>query len=260
MPRTARLVAESGFYHVILRGNGKQLIFEDDADRSAFLEALASGAGDAGVSVLAWCLMENHVHVVLSDPDGTLSDVMHRLVGWYAQRFNRKTGHAGHVFESRFKSHPIESESYLLQAVRYVHENPASAGICAAADYPWSSYREYVGRQEAGQRVVADTALVLELVGGIEGFVAFSREGEPRSYRFNRRGRVPEGEVDDVAGLALGEVPAHEVKGLPRPERDALLLGLREIGLSVRQIERLTGIGSCTISRATNKLRRTRET
>ena len=253
MPRAPRAIAESGFYHVILRGNGKQIIFEDDADRRVFLELLARRAGDAGIRVLAWCLMDNHVHMVLEDPEQGLSEMMQRLSGDYAQRFNRKSGRVGHVFESRFKSCAIESDAYLLQAIRYVHDNPENAGICSATEYPWSSYHEYVGLGE-----ISDTSLALDMLGGIEGFVAFSHPEQRRTYRFDRRARVPDEEVSKVARLALGDLPAHEVKALPKTERDQRLLDLREVGLSVKQIERLTGIGTCTISRVTNKLRRTR--
>ena len=103
MPRAPRAIAESGFYHVILRGNGKQIIFEDDADRRAFLDLLAKRAADAGIRILAWCLMENYVHLVLEDPTQTLSEMMRRLSGDYAQRFNRKSGRVGHVFETGSK-------------------------------------------------------------------------------------------------------------------------------------------------------------
>ena len=179
--------------------------------------------------------------------------VPQRLSGDYAQQFNRKSGRVGHVFENRFKSCPIENEAYLLQAIRYVHDNPENAGICLASEYPWSSYREYVGSAE-----IAQTRLVLDMLGGVEGFIAYSQPGRRRAYRFDRRARVPDDEMVDVAHLALGELPAHEVKALPKAERDQRLLDLREIGLSVKQIGRLTGIGTCTITRVTNKLRRTR--
>ena len=248
MPRAPRAIAESGFYHVILRGNGRQLIFEDDADRRAFLDLLARRAADAGVSVLAWCLMDNHVHLVLEDPTQSLSGMMQRLSGDYAQRFNRRTGHVGHVFENRFKSCAIESETYLLQAVRYVHDNPDNAGICPACEYPWSSYHKYVGPPE-----IADTHLVLDMLGGADGFVAYSQPEVRRSYRFDRRARVPEDEASEVARLALGELPVHEVRALPKAERNRALQELRGMGLSVRQIERLTGVGHGTISRVTQK-------
>ena len=248
MPRLPREISDSGFYHVILRGSGKQIIIEDDADRRAFLDMLAIGADAAGISILAWCLMDNHVHMVLEDPHRALSDMMKRLAGSYAQRFNRKTGHTGHVFENRFKSCAIENDAYLLQAIRYVHDNPAKAGICPADEYPWSSYHEYVESSE-----ITDVGLVLDMLGGAEGFVAYSDDGQPRSYRFDRRARVPDDEMADVAHLVLGSVPARDVRALGKPDRDDALRALREIGLSVRQIERLTGIGHGTISRVTRR-------
>ena len=253
MPRAARKLSESGFYHVVLYANGRQSLFEDDADRRAFLGFLVEAARRYDVRVLAWCLMSNHVHMLLEDPEGCLGETMRSLETSYAQRFNSRGGHVGHVFKGRYYSNPVETEPYLLEAMRYIHNNPAKAGVCAAEDYPWSSYHEYVGPAE-----VADTRLVLDMLDGTEGFVAYSQPEQRRTYRFDRRSRVPEDAMGDVARLALGELPAHEVKALPKAERDQMLLDLRDVGLSVKQIERLTGIGTCTISRVTNKLRRAR--
>lgn len=250
MPRQARERANSGFYHVVLRGNGRQVIFEDDRDRRDFLEGLREHSAASGVRVIAWCLMDNHVHLIVEDGEEALSEMLQRLSGEYAQRFNRRSGHAGHVFESRFKSHAIEDDGYLLQAVRYVHNNPAKAGICATDDYAWSSYGEYLGRRRAYGDVVAATSLVLELCGGVEGFVVFSREGGG-TYYFDGGRRIPDGEMGEVARSFLGDVEPREVGSLPRPERNLLLRGLRQSGLSVRQIERLTGIGHGTITRVT---------
>ena len=219
--RASRRVSETGYYHVILRGNGRQRIFEDDADRYAFLEILSGQVVARGVDVVAWCLMDNHVHLVLCDGDGRLSEAIGALAMRYAQRFNVRSGHRGHVFQERFKSVPIESEPYLLEAVRYVHNNPQKVGICEARDYPWSSFGE------------------------------FCRSTSSVFYRFDAGGRVPDDEMSDVAAHVLGDVSPHELKTLPRGERNELLAALRTARLSVRQIERLTGIGAKTITRAT---------
>ena len=133
--RSTRAVSESGYYHVVLRGNGKQLIFEDESDRQAFLEKVASLFAERNIAVIAWCLMGNHVHLLVRDEGMRLSEAMHALTTWYAQRFNRKSGHAGHVFQGRFASFPIDDDSYLLEAVRYIHDNPAKVGICPANEY-----------------------------------------------------------------------------------------------------------------------------
>ena len=244
--RVSRRVSETGYYHVILRGNGRQRLFEDDADRRAFLELLSRQVVDRGVEVIAWCLMDNHVHLVLCDGDGRLSEAIGALAMRYAQRFNARSGHIGHVFQERFKSVPIESEPYLLEAVRYVHNNPQKAGICEARDYPWSSFGEYVGSPS-----LTNTSVILDLLGGRDGFEEFCRSTSPVFYRFDEGGRVPDDEMRDVAVHVLGDVSPNELKVRPRGERNELLSALRTARLSVRQIERLTGIGAKTITRAT---------
>ena len=169
MPRIARKVAESGFYHVMLKGNGGQIIFDDDEDRRAFLAALSSSLEGTELSLIAWCLMSTHVHLLLSDESGCLSSVMHSLATKYAGHFNSRTGHLGSVFSGRFKSVPVESDAQLIAAVRYIHNNPEKAGICPAAEYGWSSYHEYVSVP-----FITNVNVVLDLLGGVEGFVAMS--------------------------------------------------------------------------------------
>lgn len=92
MPRSARARAESGFYHVIQKGNGGQTLFEDAQDYRAYLDFLSNKSADNGISVLAYCLMSNHVHLLLRDPDGRLSEMMHALTTSYAQHFNKRGG------------------------------------------------------------------------------------------------------------------------------------------------------------------------
>lgn len=262
MPRLPRRVAESGFYHVVLYANGRQNLFEEDADRLAFLDMFVEAARKHGVSILAWCLMANHIHLLLEDPDDCLSELMRSLATRYAQRFNRRGGHAGHVFRGRFYSSPVEGEAYLLEAMRYIHNNPAKAGICAAEDYPWSSYHEYAGtpdRADTGRTGTGrtgapdrtDTGLLLEMLGGREAFVRFSSSSERVRYRPPARPRLADAAAEEVAREVLGPLTASELKGQEQARRNALLCELREAGLSVRQVERLTGIGRGTITRAT---------
>ena len=245
MPRAARARSESGFYHVVAKGNGGQNLFEDASDYRAFLELVSAAAEKCGMSVHAYCLMSNHVHLLLEDQGGRLSDFMKSFTTGYAMRFNAKTGHIGHVFQQRFKSQPVESEAYLLQAARYIHNNPAKAGICPADEYPWSSYHEYA----SGIQGIATVTLVLGMCGGREGFRAFQAEGGD-DYRFGQRSRIADGEAREVARRILGEIAPGDVKAMERPRRNALLFDLKDAGLSVRQIERLTGIGRGTIAKS----------
>ncbi len=248
MPRMTRLLSDSGFYHVVLRGNGKQLLFEDDADRRQFLQLLREKTDTDGIAVIAWCLMSNHVHLLLEDTKDTLSHMMHALATAYARRFNEKTGHVGAVFQGRFFSAPIKCDRQLLQAVRYLHENPVKAGIARAADYPWSSYREYVHG-----RGIADTSLVLDMVGGKDGFLRMSENARYGSYYFKTTKLVPDDEAAEAARLLLGGADPATLKACSRLYRDEALRTLRRAGMTVKQIERLTGIGHSTISRATSR-------
>lgn len=245
MPRCARVKSESGFYHVIAKGSGGQNLFEGVYDYRAFLELLAKACEKGGVRVIAYCLMSNHVHLLLEDVEGHLGEVMKSVLTGYAQRFNKLGDRVGHVFQQRFKSQPIEDEGYLLRAIRYIHNNPAKAGICPAKDYPWSSYREYVGRP-----ALADTALALGLCGGVEGFVAFSTSEDEEGYRFRERTRLSDAEAQQLAARILGEIALTDLKAMERRRRNALLFELKNAGLSISQIQRLTGIGRGVIARA----------
>ena len=245
MPRSARGRSESGFYHVVAKGSGGQNLFEEDADYLAFLGFLSKNCERFDARVHAYCLMSNHVHLLLEDRADRLSEAVGATLTSYALRFNQRNDHIGHVFQQRFKSQPVESDEYLLQAVRYIHNNPAKAGICPASEYRWSSYRAYA----MGEESVADTSFVLEACGGVQGFLAFSSERDG-AYRFSQRSRISEAEARQIALRVLGGVAPTDLKAVERPRRDALLFDLRDAGLSIRQIERLTGIGRGTIAKS----------
>lgn len=108
MQRVWRTV--TGFYHVCARGTGKRLIFEGDDDRWEFLELMRECCREEGVTVIAWCLMGNHVHLVLADYEDRMSAAMHRLLLTYARRFNKRTGRTGHLFQNRFDRRSLDTD------------------------------------------------------------------------------------------------------------------------------------------------------
>ena len=144
MPRKPRSKSPTGYFHVTLRGNGGQLLFDDAEDRIAMLQILDAIIPKHNIELIAWCLMGNHIHLLIDDPDDRKSDAMHAVAVSYAGRYNARTGHIGHVFQERFWDSPIKSEVYLLEAIRYIHLNPQKAGLAAYDEYPWSSHREYL--------------------------------------------------------------------------------------------------------------------
>lgn len=158
MPRQARQTGE--YLHIIVRGNGKQILFEDDADRKKYLSLLQKYSAETGIIILAYCLMDNHVHLLIRDAAGAASVFMKKTGVSYVLYYNTKYERTGHLFQDRYKSEVIDSDAYLLAVYRYILNNPAKAGICAAEKYLWSSYREY-GKTEG----LTDTGMLREMIG-----------------------------------------------------------------------------------------------
>lgn len=149
MPRKPRIHYPGAVYHVMLRGNGGQDIFFDAADRSKFLLLLQQGLEKYHHRVHAFCLMDNHAHLVLQVMDTPLSKVMQNLSFRYTQYINRKLKRSGHLFQGRFKALLIDEENYLLELVRYIHLNPLRAGLVDdPGDYPWSSHGCFLGQRK----------------------------------------------------------------------------------------------------------------
>lgn len=142
MARPLRIEFAQAVYHVTARGDRREPIFLDDHDRLIFLELLAQGLERFDACALAYCLMDNHYHLVLCTRQPNLSALMRHINGVYTQRVNRRHGKVGHVFQGRYKAILVDRDGYLLEVCRYVDLNPVRARMVASAqDWPWSSYR-----------------------------------------------------------------------------------------------------------------------
>jgi putative transposase len=161
MPRPLRVQYPGAIYHLMSRGDHREAIFRDDADRRAFLDTLDEACTKTGWQVHAWCLMGNHFHLVAETPQPNLVAGMKWLLGTYTARFNRRHKLFGHLFSGRYKSLVIDERGgdYLRTACDYVHLNPFRAGLIAADEplsaFVWSSYLPYLwpGRRPAWLRV-----------------------------------------------------------------------------------------------------------
>lgn len=146
MSRPIRIEFPDALYHVTARGDRREDIFEDDQDRQMFLSTLEQVVTQFNWICHAWCLMDNHYHLLVQTPDGNLSKGMRQLNGVYTQASNRRHRRVGHLFQGRFKAILVDSDAYLLELTRYVVLNPVRAGIAKKpSDWPWSSYRASVG-------------------------------------------------------------------------------------------------------------------
>lgn len=146
MSRPLRLEFEGALYHVTSRGDRREPIFDDDEDREAWLTVLTDALDRFHASAYAYCLMGNHYHIVLQTHRPNLSRLMRHLNGVYTQRYNRRHGKVGHLFQGRFKAVLVDEESYFLEVCRYVELNPLRARMVKRAqDWAWSSYRVHTG-------------------------------------------------------------------------------------------------------------------
>jgi len=180
MPRAARIWYPGAVYHIIHRGNNQQAIFFEDADRQWFLRTVLEVKKEIGFTVHAYCLMDNHYHMIVETQDRPISEIMHAISSRYATRINTKYDRKGHLFQGRFKGILVDKDNYLLELSRYIHLNPVKAGIVARPeDFMWSSYKFYSG---AERDLLVETGFILDIfrkTGGRpeDGYVQFVREG-----------------------------------------------------------------------------------
>jgi REP element-mobilizing transposase RayT len=164
MPRKAREEVEGGIFHVYARGNDKRLIFRDDVDRTTYLRMLRGTVKQRRWRLLAYCLMPNHVHLLVETPHANLAAGMQRMHGLYARDFNDRHGRSGHVFQGRYGSVRAETDEQLWGAAAYIAMNPVAAGLCKEPEeWPWGSHRAIV--RGGGPRWL-DVARLLEHLAG----------------------------------------------------------------------------------------------
>ena len=246
MPRQPRQFGNSGYLHLIVRGIGKQILFEDREDYLFFLSILRRFSTETSVSVLAYCLMENHVHILVCDEQKNTPLLMKKLGVSYSQYFNRKYERSGHLFQDRYLSEPVEEDAYFLAVFRYILKNPQKAGICPAGAYEWSSYTEY-----AKPGSFTDTTLLQELIGDRAQLDQFLAEGEDEEcLEYTPSRRDDEWAIQTINKL-LGMTSGTALQALSKTERNAALRKLKSAGLSLRQIERLTGINRNIVQHVT---------
>ncbi len=146
MARPLRIEFPGALYHVTARGNAQRDLFLDDEDRERFLSVLDRVVSRFHLLLHAYCLMDNHYHLLLETPEANLSKAMRQINGVYTQAFNRRHGKVGHVLQGRFKAILVDRDRYLLELCRYVVLNPVRARITRKPDtYRWSSYRASAG-------------------------------------------------------------------------------------------------------------------
>ena len=162
MARPLRIEFSGALYHVMARGNAREAIYLDDGDRQSFLDSLVRACERFDWALWAYCLMDNHYHLLVETRRPTLSRGMREVNGVYTQGFNRRHRRVGHVLQGRFRAILVDRDRYLLEVSRYIVRNPVQAGMCdSAADWPWSSYPAVMGKAAALPPLQVDATLDL---------------------------------------------------------------------------------------------------
>jgi putative transposase len=215
MPRIARLVFPDVAIHVIQRGNNRSACFVGVPDYRAYLRYLRVYAARFGCAIHAYCLMTNHVHLLLTpDTPNSCAQLMQRLGQCYVQTFNRAHGRSGTLWEGRFHSCLVPTEAYVLACHRYIELNPVRAGMVSAPEhYPWSSFAANAsGREDSwitrhavlaafgsGYRKLFDVPVEYRL---LEEIRRATRNGQRLGMPPKRRGRPAKAETGSVPILS----------------------------------------------------------
>lgn len=248
MPRQARLESPTGYYHITQRGMGKQIIFEHDSDYERYLDKLVEYREIFNFKIIAYCLMNNHIHLLIKISNvNELSKLMRAIGTSYANYFNAKYEHSGAVFQNRFNSEIIQDDKYLFDCIKYIHNNPLKAGFSLRENYRWSSYNSY-----ASKNGIADISDILEKFGNIESFIEFSKKDD-NNYDVNHLSE-PIGPAFWQKGLSIinNELGIEcnngfIVKQLNREKRNRIIRSLKHSGFTPKEIELLTGVSKFII-------------
>jgi REP element-mobilizing transposase RayT len=209
---------------VTSRGDGREAIFLGEEDRHRFLSVIAEVVQDFNWAVHAYCLMDNHYHLLVETPDSNLSRGMRQLNGVYTQRFNRQHGRVGHVFQGRYKAIIVQKESYLLELARYIVLNPVRARMVRTPDeWPWSSYRATAGLCEAPSWLAIDwllTAFAEQRGEAMRRYGDFVAEGKNQSGPWDKlKNQIFLGSEDFVAKLQRAIHPDTSLREIPAVQR-----------------------------------------
>lgn len=256
MPRYPRRKCETGIYHIMARGINRQDIFYDHQDYQRYLNTIAR-LKENRFDLYAYCLMSNHVHLLVHEKEEDISIIMKRIGTSFAKWHNNKYDRVGHVFQGRYRSEGVEDDLYLLGVTRYIHQNPVAAGITKKVEeYRWSSCRAYYGLSENPEGLT-DTAFILDIFDrneekSRESFIEFMEEENEECYLEDEIvAKKSDDELQvEIIRILNGE-PISVFKTMEKKQRDPILREIKNIeGVTLRQIARVIGINRNIIFRA----------
>lgn len=247
MPRPLRTYSNSKIYHIILKGIDSQDIFYNNDDRNFFLNQIQLTKKQFYFQVYAYCLMSNHIHMVIRVENDFLSKSMQSLSIRYAHYFNQKYERVGPFLQNRFKSKNVENQRYFMDVCRYVHRNPEKAKISKTEDYKWSSYKEYIGKE----KIINKKVLLHYFDNNIDEFIKYTIGNKYENINdfaeYEMIDKLSDEKLADIIcnlyKLENKQEIKHLFKNKTNEDIENNLLLLKEIsGTNITQISRVIGV------------------
>lgn len=254
MPRQPRRKSYSKVYHCMLRGVNKQDIFFDKQDYLKFQEIIYKTKNRFLYQLYSYVLMPNHIHLEIKDENQKLSQIIHSMATSYANYFNKKYKRVGHLFENRFQSKNVENSYYMLNLVRYIHQNPVKAAISTIDKYKWSSYSEYFENENLkDEKKLVDTYEILymfspEIKNAQKEFLEFNRktlqfQESSELLEYEMKNKLTDEEVIYFIKEQLGIDNIQEIQNYNTKYRDEVIQRIGKIqGVTQNQIARILGL------------------
>lgn len=256
MPRLARKKSNSGVYHIIMRGINRQIIFENEEDYDRFIQTMKRYKEKCEYELYAYCLMDNHLHLLLKEGKEPLEFVMRRICSSYVFWYNKKYERTGYLFQDRYRSEPVEDNMYLLTVIRYIFQNPIKAGLVSnlsnLSNYKWTNYMDYVREHNH-----TDIDLVLNIINtdrkiAVREFINYiNQSNDDKCMEITERQKISDEDAKKIIRIQCKMDNTIDLQKLDKAKRNMHLRELKKIhGLSIKQIERLTGINRGIVQRA----------
>ena len=242
MSRTARQLSSTNIYHVILCGINQQQIFFDEEDYEYFIGLLDRFKKISGYEIYAYCLMGNHIHILIKVSEEPLDKVFRRIGAAFVYWYNLKYQRAGHLFQDRYKSEAVEDDRYFLTVLRYILRNPVKAGLCASpADYPYSNIQDFLtGKAHSLPCDLSAKEMADFIMQDVEETCMDISDAPRKGVTEAAAKELIKGEFGPVSPVINAE------------NRESIALSIQRLsekGVSIRQLSRLTGISKSVIER-----------
>lgn len=256
MARKNRIYSKSGVYHIIIRGNDRQNIFFDDNDKLLLLNRINKYSIELNIHIYAYCLMNNHVHLLIANANTFMSKFMLKLNTSYSRLFNIKYERSGHLFQGRYLSKPVEDNETCMSVIRYIIQNPEQAGLGKYNEYLWNSFNcvihnKSIYREDFKPKIHIDIKFITELFEGIGNFTKFlSLKNQDSCMEYEGKISLNDYNCSLFIKKILKINNIYQINRMPINQLIKNLQKIKAKGISQNQIARITGISRKIISSA----------